>query len=283
MVRIELNSISFSYPGESAPLFADFDLTINAGEWLAVVGPSAAGKTTLLKLIKGLLHPHTGEVRVNGAVLPRGELNYLAACAFANPENQIVSTVVAEDVAFALENFGLASETIGIRVEEALKWVDLWERAGDYSHHLSGGEQQRLILAGVLAQRKECILLDDPLLMVGGRSRAELLDLLKRIHGDESPTLVHTTHLLEEAILAQRLVALERGEIVFDDTPHKFLQEKELMERLGLEKPAITELGEVFAESGLVKPSEIVSVEQFLEVLTILDRQKDNQTAGSER
>ena len=240
MVRIELNSISFLYPGESDPLFADFDLTINAGEWVAVVGPSAAGKTTLLKLMKGLLHPQTGVVRVNGSVLPHGELNYLAACAFANPENQIVSTVVAEDVGFALENFGFASPAIRIRVEEALKWVGLWDRAGDYSHHLSGGEQQRLILAGVLAQQKKCLLLDDPLLMVGGRSRAELLDLLKRIHRDESSTLVHTTHLLEEAVLAQRLVALERGKIVFDDTPHKFLQQNELLERLGLEKPAIT-------------------------------------------
>jgi len=275
MVSIELNSISFSYSGESEPLFAGLDLAIDAGEWVAVVGPSAAGKTTLLKLIKGLLQPQKGEIRLNGSVLPRGELNHLAACAFANPENQIVSTVVAEDVAFALENFGLGPQAIRIRVEEALRWVDLWDRAGDHSHHLSGGEQQRLILAGVLAQRKKCLLLDDPLLMVGGRTRAEILNLLKNMHRKESYTMVHTTHLLEEAIMAQRLVALERGQVVFDGPPHKFLQKKVLIERLGLEVPAIIHLGEVVVESGLAKPSEIVSVEQVLEALTTLARKKD--------
>jgi energy-coupling factor transport system ATP-binding protein len=275
MVSIEFNKVSFSYQdGIEEPVFSDFDLSITAGEWVAIVGPSGSGKTTLLKLMKGLLKPQGGEIRINGAVLAEGELNHLAACAFANPENQIVSPVVAEDVAFGLENMGLAPETIQIRIEEALRWVDLWERATHFSHHLSGGEQQRLILAGVLAQQKRCLLLDDPLCMVAGRSRDEILKLLKNIHTRELCTMVHTTHLLEEALYAERLVALENGMVVFDDSPGRFLQEKELVEQLGLEVPAIADLGEMLARRGLVEPGEVITLEQLLELLTVLDHKK---------
>ena len=278
MVSIEFNKVIFSYQdGIEEPVFSDFDLSITAGEWVAIVGPSGRGKTTLLTLMEGLLQPQVGEIRINGAVLAEGELNHLAACAFANPENQIVSPVVAEDVAFGLENMGLAPETIQIRVEEALRWVGLWERAAHFSHHLSGGEQQRLILAGVLAQQKRCLLLDDPLCMVAGRSRDEILKLLKSIHTRELCTMVHTTHLLEEALLAERLVALENGALVFDDSPGRFLQEKELVEQLGLEVPAIADLGEMLARRGLVESGEVITLERLLELLTVPGNRKDNE------
>jgi energy-coupling factor transport system ATP-binding protein len=283
MVSIEFNKVIFSYQdGIEEPVFSDFDLSITAGEWVAIVGPSGSGKTTLLKLMKGLLQPQVGEIRINGAVLAEGELNHLAACAFANPENQIVSPVVAEDVAFGLENMGLAPETIQIRVEEALRWVGLWERAAHFSHHLSGGEQQRLILAGALAQQKRCLLLDDPLCMVAGRSRDEILKLLKSIHTRELCTMVHTTHLLEEALFAERLVALENGTLVFDDSPGRFLQEKELVEQLGLEVPAIADFGEMLANRGLVEPGEVVTLERLLEFLTVSEYRKDNKTQRPE-
>jgi energy-coupling factor transport system ATP-binding protein len=278
MGSIELDKITFFYgaAGED-PLFADFSLTISAGEWVAVVGPSGAGKTTLLKLIKGLLRPQRGKIRANSTLLSAGALNHFAACVFANPENQIVSPVVAEDVAFALENMGLAPEVISIRVEEALRWVGLWQRARDFSHHLSGGEQQRLILAGALAQRKSCLLLDDPLSMVGGRSRQEILSLLQTIHRKASCTMMHTTHLLEEAVVAQRLLALERGKVVFDGSPYHFLRQEELIERLGLEVPPIVQLGEMLSRSGLAEPGGLASLEQLLEVLTVSERRKDNE------
>jgi energy-coupling factor transport system ATP-binding protein len=278
MVNIDFNKVTFSYQdGTEETVFADFDLSITAGEWVAIVGPSGSGKTTLLKLMKGLLQPQAGEIRVNNSVLAAGELNHLAACAFANPENQIVSPVVAEDVAFGLENMGLAPKTIQIRVEEALHWVGLWERAPHFSHHLSGGEQQRLILAGALAQQKKCLLLDDPLCMVAGRSRAEILNLLKSIQARESCTMVHTTHLLEEALFAERLVALESGALVYDGSPGKFLQEKKLVEQLGLEVPAIADLGEMLARRRLVEPGEVITLEQLLEFLTVPGCKQDNE------
>jgi len=278
MVSIEFNKVTFSYQdGTEEPVFSDFNLSITAGEWVAIVGPSGSGKTTLLKLMKGLLQPQAGEIRINATVLAAGELNHLAACVFANPENQIVSPVVAEDVAFGLENMGLAPKTIQMRVEEALRWVDLWERAAHFSHHLSGGEQQRLILAGALAQRKRCLLLDDPLCMVAGRSRAEILNLLKDIQARESCTMVHTTHLLEEALSAERLVALENGTLVFDDSPGRFLQEKGLVEQLGLEVPAIADLGEMLSRRGLVEPDRVITLEQLLELLTVPGPKQDNE------
>jgi energy-coupling factor transport system ATP-binding protein len=278
MGSIEFDNITFSYSAaEEEPLFADFNLTISPGEWVAVMGPSGAGKTTLLKLIKGLLRPQTGQIRANSSVIPAGALNHFAACVFANPENQIVSPVVAEDVAFALENMGLAPEIISARVEESLRWVNLWRRARDFSHHLSGGEQQRLILAGALAQRKSCLLLDDPLSMVGGRSRAEMLSLLKSIHREVSCTMLHTTHMLEDAFIAQRLIALERGRVVYDGSPKDFLQEEELIEQLGLEVPAIAQLSEMLTRSGLTEPGEVASLEQLLAVLTVSEHRKDNE------
>jgi energy-coupling factor transport system ATP-binding protein len=278
MGSIELENITFSYGfGDEEPLFADFSMRILAGEWVAVVGPSGAGKTTILKLIKGLLRPQKGTIKANSTILPEGALNHFAACVFANPENQIVSPVVAEDVAFALENMGLAPEIIHTRVEEALNWVGLCHRANDFSHHLSGGEQQRLILAGALAQSKSCLLLDDPLSMVGGFSRREMLRLLKTIHEKLSCTMLHTTHLLEEAVVAQRLIALERGGVVFDGSPYDFLLDRKLIDSLGLEVPAVVQLGELLAESGLTEPGEVASLEQLLEVLTVLEHRKDNE------
>jgi len=279
MGSIELDKITFSYgAAEAEPLFVDFSLTIPAGEWVAVIGPSGAGKTTLLKLIKGLLRPQRGKIRANSKVIPVRTLNHFAACVFANPENQIVSPVVAEDVAFALENMGLTPEVISARVEEALRWVGLWQRGKDFSHHLSGGEQQRLILAGALAQRKSCLLLDDPLSMVGGRSRTEMLTLLQSIHSEVSCTMVHTTHMLEDALAAQRLIALERGRVVFDGSPYAFLQKEELVEQLGMEVPAIAKLVEMLTKSGLAEPGEVASLEQLIEILTVLEQRKDNET-----
>ncbi|MFP3870502.1 MAG: energy-coupling factor ABC transporter ATP-binding protein [Syntrophobacteria bacterium] len=268
MVSIELDKISFCYSnGEAEPVFSDFNLHIAPGDWLVLVGPSGAGKTTLIKLAKGLLQPQGGEIRINGAALPAGKLNHLAACVFANPENQIVSPVVAEDVAFGLELCGLRPERIAMRVEEALRWVDLWERAGDFSHFLSGGEQQRLILAGALALRKQCLLLDDPLCMVDGRTRARVLEVLKSVHREESCTMVQTTNLLEEAVFARRLVAIESGRLLFDGPPVEFFQEKRLIERLALEVPAIARLGEMLAEGGLAKAAGVCTVEQVLALL----------------
>ena len=280
MVSVEFDRVAFSYSkSEAEPLFYEFSVRITPGEWVAVVGPTGSGKTSLIKLMKGLLQPQGGVIRINGVILPGGELNHHTAVVFANPENQIVSPVVSEDVAFGLENAGLDPENIQVRVEETLRFVGLWERAGDFSHNLSGGEQQRLILAGALALRKECLLLDDPLSMVGGRTRVEILELLEEIHSREACTLVHTTHKLEEAVIAQRLVAIENGRLRFDGPPARFLQKEQLLEELGLEVPAIIELGNRLAKDGFTVAGGMTNLEQVLALLTVTERKEDNETA----
>jgi energy-coupling factor transport system ATP-binding protein len=158
--------------------------------------------------------------------------------------------------------------------------VGLAERAGEFSHHLSGGEQQRLILAGALALRKRCLLLDDPLNMLEGSRRAGMVRLLNSIHQRESCTLVHATHLLDQVLVAQRLVALEWGRLLFDGSPKRFLQEKRLIERLGLEVPAIVEFAETLAISGLAEAEEVATLDQLLALLKALQREKNNVVVG---
>ena len=268
MATIELDRITFRYGDRGGdPLFAELSLTIGAGEWVGLVGPAGAGKTTLLKVMKGLLRPEAGEVRVNGALLR--ELNPSAAFVFANPENQIVSPVVAEDVGFALEQAGLDLDTIRRRAEQALRRVGLWERARDLSHHLSGGEQQRLILAGALALRAGCLLLDDPLSMVDGHARGDLLALLGDIRKEEGCTLVQTTHLLDDVVNVSRVVALERGRVVFDGPPASFFREAPLIDRLGLEVPPLVRLGEELARANLMATTEVMTPRQLLALLGV--------------
>jgi energy-coupling factor transport system ATP-binding protein len=266
MIGIELDSVCFSYPGRS-PLFSEFSLEILPGEWVAVVGLSGAGKTTLIRLIKGLLRPQAGEVRINGAPLPPGEPNHQCACVFANAENQIISPVVAEDVAFGLENAGYDPEDTGVRVKEALEWVGLGDRAGDFSHLLSGGEQQRLILAGALAARKGCLLLDDPLCMVDGKTRAEMLRVLEYTRRRDGCTVVYTTHLVDEALGAGRLVGIEGGSLVFDGSPRELLRDPSLVERLALEVPAVARLGGMLAEGGVVEAAGMCTVDEVLDLV----------------
>jgi energy-coupling factor transport system ATP-binding protein len=271
MVGIELDHITFAYGDRRGePLFLNLSLKISPGEWVGVVGPSGAGKTTLLKVMKGLLRPERGEVRVNGA--PITGLNDLAAFVLANPENQIVSPVVAEDVAFGLEQAGFHPETIGRRTEEALRRVGLWERAKDCTHHLSGGEQQRLILAGALALRTGCLLLDDPLAMVDGHARTELLGLIAEIRREERCTVVQTTHLLEEVVRASRIVALKGGRVVFDGPPATFFRETSVVEGLGLEVPPLVRLGEALAGAKVTEGAGVASPGELLAFLTAEQR-----------
>ncbi|HYR02582.1 MAG TPA: ABC transporter ATP-binding protein [Syntrophobacteria bacterium] len=270
MVEIELDNITFRYGHRRGDLvFTELSLRITSGEWVGLVGPSGAGKTTLLKVMKGLLRPEAGEVRINSA--PLQELNPFAAFVFANPENQIVSPVVAEDVGFGLEQAGLDIETIRRRAEQALRRVGLWERARDLSHHLSGGEQQRLILAGALALRARCLLLDDPLSMVDGHARDDLLALFGEIRKEESCTLVQTTHQLDEVVNVSRVVALERGRVVFDGPPMAFFREASLIDGLGLEVPSLVRLGEELARANLMAGTEIMSSRQLLSLIGVAE------------
>lgn len=182
---IELREVAFSYPsleGQPKPVFNRLNLFIPRGRYVSLMGPNGSGKSTLGKLIKGLLPPSTGQVLVDGQALKPGEIHPRVGYVFSNPENQIVSTVVEEDVAFGLENMGMAPSMIALRVRESLQWVGMEPYRHHPPHLLSGGQQQKVVLAGILAMESEVFVLDEPTSMLDPKDREEVLKLLQKIH-----------------------------------------------------------------------------------------------------
>ena len=223
---IELRDVSFSFPPHresSGPALSGVTLHIPQGNYVAVMGPNGSGKSTLGKLIKGLLSPTTGEVFIGGVPLKPGEISARVGYIFSNPENQIISSVVEEDVAFGLENLGLESADIARKVQQSLAWVGMEEYRYHAPHLLSGGQQQKVVLAGILAMGSEILVLDEPTSMLDLQDRREILDLLHKFHSQGNRTILHITHSLEEALRARNLILLNKGRIQFSDSVAEFL------------------------------------------------------------
>lgn len=223
---IEFRNVSFSYPshqGPTNPVFTGLNLRIPQGRYTAVMGPNGSGKSTLGKLIKGLLSPSAGQVVIEGAPLRHGEISQRVGYVFSNPENQIVSPVVEEDLAFGLGNLGLEPSEMARRVEENLRFVGLEGYRFHSPHLLSGGQQQKIVIAGILAMQPDILVLDEPTSMLDLRDREGILDLLHEIHARRSGTILHITHSFEEALGAQDLIYLNRGRIAFYGPPEEFL------------------------------------------------------------
>jgi energy-coupling factor transport system ATP-binding protein len=223
---IELKEVSFCYAssaGPRRPVFEGLNLRIPRGRYAALMGPNGSGKSTLGKLVKGLLSPSAGEVRIDGRPLNPGEVSPRVGYIFSNPENQIVSSIVEEDVAFGLGNQGMDPALMSARVEESLRMVGMAEYRTQSPHLLSGGQQQKVVIAGILALECEVLVLDEPTSMVDLRDRREILDLFQRLHEDQGITLLHITHSFEEALQAEELIYLENGRVSFSGAPEKFL------------------------------------------------------------
>lgn len=223
---IELKEVSFSYASSTGPrrqVFEGLNLLVRQGRYAALMGPNGSGKTTLGKLVKGLLSPSSGEVRIGGRPLNPGEVSPRVGYIFSNPENQIVSSIVEEDVAFGLGNQGMDPALMSARVEENLRMVGMAEYRTHSPHLLSGGQQQKVVIAGILAMECEVLVLDEPTSMVDLRDRREILDLFQRLHGEKGITLLHITHSFEEALQAKDLIYLENGRVSFYGPPEEFL------------------------------------------------------------
>jgi len=188
-----------------------------------MMGANGSGKTTLGKLVKGLLSPSSGEVRIGGHPLKPGEVSARVGYIFSNPENQIVSSIVEEDVAFGLGNQGMDPGLMSARVEESLRMVGMAEYRTHSPHLLSGGQQQRVVIAGILAMECDVLVLDEPTGMLDLRDRREILDLFQRLQAERGITLVHITHSFEEALQAQDLFYLEDGRFSYSGSPEEFL------------------------------------------------------------
>lgn len=251
---LEFKNVSFSYAEETdeAPAgneqwaIDDLSLTIKKGEFVAVLGHNGSGKSTLAKLSNAILIPDKGEVLVNGiSTADEDKTMYIrehVGMVFQNPDNQIVATIVEEDVAFGPENMGLHPDKIRQRVDDALKAVDMYELKDKEPHKLSGGQKQRVAIAGIIAMQPECIVLDESTAMLDPRGRREVMDVIKKLHDELHITIVYITHYMDEAVEANRVIVMDKGKILFDAPPVDVFSHVDELKRVGLDVPEATEL-----------------------------------------
>ena len=246
------------------------DLDIQPGEFVAVLGHNGSGKSTLAKCINAINLPESGAVYVNGMdtldennLLPIREK---VGMVFQNPDNQIVATIVEEDVAFALENMGVEPNEIRRRVDEALKTVGMYEYRLHAPHKLSGGQKQRVAIAGIIAMKPDCILLDEPTAMLDPHGRDEVMKTVKMLN-EQGVTIVLITHYMEEAAQAQRVVVIDGGEVIMDNVPKKIFSNVETMKNLGLDVPQVTELCWELKKAGYDISTEIIHEDECVQKL----------------
>ena len=247
---ISVEHLAYTYPGvedtPGVPVFADLNLTVEQGSFVAVLGTNGCGKSTLAKHFNAILLPSGGKVYVCGIDTANEDrliaIRRNVGMVFQNPDNQIVANVVEEDVAFGPENLGIASPEIRRRVDSALKQVDMYEYRTHAPHLLSGGQKQRIAIAGVIAMEPKCIVLDEPTAMLDPRGRREVIDTIGRLNRGKGITVVLITHHMDEAAKAQRVVVLDKGKVAADGTPKEVFSQVKLLHSIGLAAPETVEL-----------------------------------------
>lgn len=266
---IKTKHLQYAYRTDKTPIqfvLDDVNIEIKSGEFVAVLGHNGCGKSTLAKHFNGLLLPTGGNVYVCDMDTKDDELYWdvrrSVGMVFQNPDNQLVATVVEEDVAFAPENLGVPSEEIGKRVDEALKAVGMYEYRKHAPHRLSGGQKQRIAIAGAIAMRPKCIVLDEPTAMLDPKGRKEVLETIKRLKEEENMTVVLITHYMEEAAKADRVIVMDKGNVLLDDTPRKVFEEVKLLKKIGLDVPQVTELLYELKKAGMPIEHDVLTVEE---------------------
>lgn len=247
------------------------DLDVEAGDFIAILGHNGSGKSTLAKHINALLLPSEGSLWVDGRDVTKEENTFAvrqtAGMVFQNPDNQIIASVVEEDVGFGPENIGVPTDEIWKRVEESLGAVGMLS----YRHHspnkLSGGQKQRVAIAGVLAMKPKCIVLDEPTAMLDPQGRREVIETVERLNREEGMTVVLITHHMDEATHAGRVVAMNDGKIVADGTPEEVFSQVELLRSVGLSVPETTELLYALRADGFDLPLDALSIDQCAQAL----------------
>ena len=241
------------------------------GEFVAVLGHNGSGKSTFAKHLNGILLPCSGKVYVAGIDTSDDErlfeLRQHAGMVFQNPDNQIVSSIVEEDVAFALENLGVPYEEMRQRVDDALKAVQMYEYRKHSPSQLSGGQKQRVAIAGIIAMRPDCIILDEPTAMLDPQGRKEVLKTIRRLNKENGITIVLITHYMDEAAKSDRVIVMDSGKVVFDDVPKEVFSHVEQLKAIGLDVPQTTELAYLLRQNGIDIDSHIISEEECIDAL----------------
>lgn len=268
-------NLRFCYPPDSEGnikvAIDGVDITINKGEFVVVLGHNGSGKSTFAKHINGLLVPTEGKVIVAGYDTSVDEniweVRSKAGMVFQNPDNQIVATIVEEDVAFGPENLGVEPKEIRKRVDEALERVNMSEYKKHGPHLLSGGQKQRVAIAGILAMMPECIVLDEPTAMLDPSGRKEVVETILDLNKNHGITIVFITHFMEEAVKADRIYVMDQGKVIVDGTPREVFKNVEIMKNLGLDVPQMTELAYELSKSGVNIKSDVLTIDEMVNEL----------------
>lgn len=279
---IKFDNVSFAYELEDEGVVNavnDFSLEVPEGQFLAVLGHNGCGKSTVAKLINGILVPNKGKVTVEGMDTSDEEktvdIRKTVGMVFQNPDNQIVATIVEDDVAFGPENLGVEPSEIRKAVDSALKAVGMYEFRKREPHRLSGGQKQRVAIAGVIAMNTKCIVMDEPTAMLDPQGRKEVMDTVMKLNKEFGITVILITHYMDEAVKADRVVVMDGGRIAIDGTPKEVFKNVEKMKGLGLDVPQATELAYRLRKNGFKLPDNILDENECAEeIIKILEVKK---------
>ena len=275
---ISTEKLSFTYfdadvaeaDNKEIPALKALDLSVEKGEYIAVLGHNGSGKSTLAKLINLILIPTSGKIFVKGKDVSSKDLSAdevfevrkRIGMVFQNPDNQIVATVVEEDVAFGVENLGLPREEIRNRVSTALDLVDMKSYARHAPHKLSGGQKQRIAIAGIIAMKPEVIIFDESTAMLDPEGRKAVVDIMEKLNREEGITVINITHYMEEAARADRVIVVNDGDLILDGTPKTVFAKVDLLHKIGLESPQGMELAYKLREIGLDVDTDCLTEEE---------------------
>ncbi|MGM9536503.1 MAG: energy-coupling factor transporter ATPase [Intestinibacter sp.] len=270
---ISVKDMTFEYVTIDSKFKAidDLSLEVKPGEFVAIIGHNGSGKSTLSKNLNAILVPSEGDIYIDG-MNTKDESNLwnirqTAGMVFQNPDNQIVATIVEEDVAFGPENLGVEPKVIRQRVEESLKSVGIYELKDRQPHLLSGGQKQRVAIAGIIAMRPKCIIFDEATAMLDPSGRKEVMNVIKKLNKEENITTLHITHYMEEAVQADRVVVVDKGKKLLEGTPKEVFKNVDLLKEIGLDVPCMTELAGLLREEGLDLDDDILTVDEMVDKL----------------
>lgn len=275
MIKADQVYFQYEYPDEPPlPVLQGVDLMVEKGSFVALLGHNGCGKSTMAKQFNALLLPTGGTVWIEDKNTAdedqRYEIRRTVGMVLQNPDNQLVSTIVEEDVAFGPENLGIPPAEIRRRVDEALKAVGMYEYRESAPHQLSGGQKQRVAIAGIIAMQPRCILLDEPTAMLDPRGRQEVMRVLRQLNREKGITVVLITHYMEEAAACDRVIVMDDGHVLMDDVPRKVFSHVAELRQVGLDVPQTTELMTILKEAGLPVQADIIDEQECIEALEAL-------------
>ena len=268
---IEIKNVTYEYSDEDNTFAAvkNLSLNIERGSFTVILGHNGSGKSTLAKMLNGLNKPTSGDVFVDGLNTKDEkteiEVKRKVGMVFQNPDNQIIASIVEEDVAFGPENLGIEPKEIEKRVDEALKATDMLQFKKSTPHRLSGGQKQRISIAGIIAMEPECLVLDEPTAMLDPKGRAEIISTLHRLNRENGITVVLITHYMEEAQNADRVIVMNDGKIIADDKPKVIFSDVESLKRVGLDVPQTAELLYNLKKNGFNVDTHAISIKEAAE------------------